>query len=311
MNKKLTQSEIRKHYFLNKYVIISPGRSRRPRDIGEQTVIKKDEACVFCPEKIQKSQIIDRLGGEKNWQILVLTNKYPAVTLDNPKAYGAQEVVVETPEHGTELGDLDDGQIADVLNIFAKRTKAISRNGKLDYILIFKNSGSKAGASLFHSHSQLFATKILPPDVLDELTAAQNYKSDKGTCPYCDIIKKEAKAGRKIFEDALTIAIAPYASEYHYEAWVFPKRHLDNITKLNAEEINSFAKMLKKILVKLRRTNISYNFYLHQVVSFTDQHFYLKIQPRDSIWAGLELGSGLVINSVPPEAAVKFYRTGR
>jgi len=104
-------------------------------------------------------------------------------------------------------------------------------------------------------------------------------------------------------------AFTPYASEYHYEAWIFAKRHLDNISKLNSSEFKSFAKALKKILLKLQKLNLSYNFFLHQVVSEKDQHFYLKIQPRDSVWAGIELGSGLVINSVPPEEAAKYYRS--
>ena len=308
MSKPILKSEIRKHYFLNKYVIITPGRSRRPRDMMEETMIKKDGLCVFCPEKIDKKQVIDDLGGLKNWQMLVMANKFPAVTLDNPKAYGVQEVIVETPEHGPEIADFDEDKIADLLKIYAKRTKAVSKNDKIDYVLIFKNSGSKAGASLYHSHSQLFATKLMPPEVLDEIVQSQNYKSEKGTCPYCDIIKKEMKSERKIYEDALVAAIAPYASEYHYETWIFPKRHLDNITKLNDEEFQSFAKIFKKVLLKLKKLNISYNLYVHQVISFTDQHFYLKIQPRDSIWAGVELGSGLIINSVSPEEAAKYYR---
>ena len=66
--------------------------------------------------------------------------------------------------------------------------------------------------------------------------------------------------------------------------------------------------MLKKILIKLDELGLSYNYFLHQVVSDHDQHFYLKIQPRENIWAGIELGSGLVVNSIPPEEAAKFYR---
>ena len=83
---------------------------------------------------------------------------------------------------------------------------------------------------------------------------------------------------------------------------------MDNITKLNDSEFKSFAKILKKILLKLSKLNLSFNYFLHQSISNTDQHFYLKIQPRDSIWAGVELGSGLVINSILPEKVAKFFR---
>lgn len=308
MAKTEIKSEIRKHYLLNKYVIITPGRAGRPRDIAEETVVKRTAACVLCPKKTEKKLLIEAVGGEKNWQVAVLKNKYPAVTLDNPKAYGTQEVIIETPEHGVEMADLSRKKIEKILWVYAKRTKAVSQNKKIDYVLIFKNSGSKAGASLFHSHSQLFATKILPPEILDELTLAQAYKNEHDRCAYCDIIKKESRSARLIFEDKHLIAFAPYASEFHYEVWLFTKRHLDNVAKLNKEEIGSFALALKKILGKLRRLNLAYNFFMHQIVSDPDQHFHLKIQPRDSVWAGVELGSGLIINSVSPEEAAKYFR---
>ncbi len=302
------KSEIRKDYFLNKYVIITPGRAKRPRDIKEQTVLKRVRDCPFCPEHINKNNIVDMIGGNKNWKILSLKNVFPAVTLDNPSAYGVQEVIIETPRHKLELADLSQSHIEKLLEMYASRTQAISKNKNIDYILCFKNQGSKAGASIIHAHSQIFATKILPPDIKEELELARAYMFKNKSCPYCDIIQKESVGPRKIFLDEYVLAFTPYASEFHYEAWIFTKRHVDNITRLKKIEIKSFARALKLILIKLQNIDLSFNFFMHQVVSAPDQHFYLKIQPRDSVWAGVELGSGLVINSVPPEIAAKYYR---
>lgn len=302
------KSEIRKAYLLNKYVIITPGRAKRPRDIKEQTVIKRTAKCPFCADCIDKNNIVDKIeDGQGNWQILSIKNIFPAVTLGNDKAYGIQEVVVETPDHAKELADLDEAHIEQVLRMYAKRTKKISENEKIDYVLCLKNQGSKAGASIVHSHSQIFATHILPPDVHEELGLAQNYKVKHGVCAYCDVMKKEMNSERKIWEDKHVAAFCPYASEYHYEAWIFTKRHLDNITQMNDQEFKSFASAFKLILTKLQALDLSFNLFLHQVISSNDQHFYMKIQPRDSIWAGVELGSGLVINSIAPEIAAKYY----
>jgi UDPglucose--hexose-1-phosphate uridylyltransferase len=301
-------SEIRKAYLLDKYVIITPGRAARPRDIKEQTVIKRAGKCVFCPENIDWKNVVDLIGTKKDWAVLSLNNIFPAVTLNNKKAYGAQEVIVETPDHVKELAELPAGHIEKVLEMYARRTEDLGKIKKINYILCFKNQGSKAGASIVHAHSQVFATEILPPDVEEELALARQYRDKHRSCAYCDIVKKEMKSPRKIFEDGHVAAFAPYASEFHYEAWIFTKRHLDNISKINAHELKSFAKALKKILLKLNKLNLSYNFFVHQVVSNTDQHFYLKIQPRDAVWAGVELGSGLVINSMPPEEAARYYR---
>ena len=305
---KQPRAEIRRDYFQNKYVIITPGRATRPRDVLEQTVYKKYTACGFCPEKIEKKLRLKTFKTGSD-QVTVLKNKFPAVSLDNPRAYGTQEVIVETAEHGPDLAELSIEQIRAVLKTYAQRTSELSKNKKLDYILLFKNSGSKAGASLQHSHSQVFATKILPPEVLDELTAARIYRAEKNSCPHCDIIKKESRSPRRIHNDSLVCSIAPYASQYHYEAWIMTKRHLDNISRLNEDELYSFAKILKQLLYKLHRIGLAYNFFLHQVISDDAQHFYLKIQPRDNVWGGVELGSGLIINSVSPETAAKYYRS--
>ncbi len=302
------KSEIRKDYFLDKYVIITPGRAKRPRDVRESSVVHKDVKCGLCPEGIEKNLIIDAVGGKKNWEVMVLKNKYPAVTPNNPKAFGVQEVIVETPLHGTEMHEFSLAQLEKVLHAYRSRMTVLSKNKKLDYILIFKNSGSKAGASLAHSHSQVFATRILPPLLINEMSEAEKYKSEHGACPYCDIIKKEAKSKRKVYEDAQILVFTPYASEYHYELWFTTKRHVDNMTELNQGEIKSLAYALKRALIKLHLLGIPYNFFTQQAISEPKQHFYLKLQPRDSVWAGVEISSGLIINSVPPEEAAKFYK---
>lgn len=306
------KSEIRKSYLLNKYVIITPGRLARPRDIKEQTVIKRIKSCPFCPENINKNNIVDKIPadtGRTDWQVLSVKNIFPAVELSNKKAYGTQEVIIETPAHTKELAQLKESQIEPLLQMYTRRTAAIAKNKKIDYILCFKNQGSKAGASIVHAHSQIFATNLVPPELAEELRAMRNYKIKHKRCPYCDIIKKEMRGKRRIFTDKYIAAFTPFASEYHYEAWIFPKRHLDNITLLNPAELKSFAKILKRILVKMQALDLSFNYFLHNVVSNKDQHLYLKIQPRDSVWAGVELGSGIVINSVSPEAAAKYLRS--
>lgn len=303
----MPKSEIRKDYLLNKYVIITPGRAKRPRDVKEQTIVERVAQCPFCPEKINPKNILDLVSAPEGG-IISLKNIFPAVTLDNEKAYGAQEVIIETPDHKKELHDLPEAQIEQLLRMYAKRTAALSKIKNIEYILCFKNQGSKAGASIVHAHSQVFATDMMPPDINEELELARGYREKYETCAYCDVIEKELKSPRKIYEDKIIAAFAPYASQFHYEAWIFTKRHLDNITKLNDAEFKAFAHALKKILLKLSQLNLSFNYFLHQAVADADQHFYLKIQPRDSVWAGVELGSGLVINSVAPEQAAKFMR---
>ncbi len=304
-------SEIRKDYFLNRYVIITPSRLKRPRSTIARTFFTKEKKCPLCPENIEKNLIVKpyfRNKKTKTWQIMVLENKFPIVSLKSPKAFGQNEVIVETPEHSKDLSELSIKEIINLLDVFKERTRELSKLKKIEYILIFKNEGGKAGASLVHAHSQVFALGMLPSDVEEEMSMAYKYKIVNGVCPYCDIIKKEEHSPRLIFEDSKVVAIAPYASFYHYEVWIFPRRHFDNILCLNKEEARSFAVVLKKILSRIEKQGLSYNFFLHQVIKEKDQHFCLKIQPREAVWGGIELGSGLIVNSISPEEAAKFYR---
>lgn len=311
----MAKAEIRKDYIQEKYVIIAPRRGHRPHDV-ERTLraqaVKKTD-CVFCPEKVKKNNKIlltSKATAEPGepWAILAIANSFPSVSTNNPRAYGQQEVVIETPDHLKELEDLSTQRVAEVFNVYAKRTAAISRDKKIDYVLIFKNNGGAAGASLQHSHSQIFATEFLPPHLEDKTVRAQIYRIKTGRCVYCDVIKKERLSPRFVWEDKYMVAFCPWASMHNYEIWIMPKRHLDNVTALTEIERLSLATILKKILVKINSLGLPYNYYFHQVINDNDQHLYMKIKPRGSIWAGVEIGSGLIINPIAPETAAKFYR---
>ncbi len=305
------KSEIRKDYIQEKYVIISPRRGKRPREFERMEVHGTErQVCHFCPEQLKNVKALATYGSQKKWQVKSIANIFPAVSKENSKAYGTQEVVVETPNHIKELDDLSVAHIGHIFEVYAERTRAITRDKKIEYILIFKNNGGKAGASLQHAHSQIFATEFLPPHLKDKSQKVQEYKLETGRCVYCDVIAKEKEGPRLVWEDKDVIAFTPYASMHNYEVWIMPKRHLDNVTVLTAGERRSMAKILKYALQKITDLHLPYNFYFHQVIHDEDQHLYLKVKPRGSVWAGVEIGSGLIINPIAPEDAAKFYRKG-
>jgi len=313
---KLQQAEVREDKIHDRFVIIAPGRANRPKKTkeaqAEDGIIKEDksiqEKCVFCLEQQQDVKGLYYGGDKNNWKVKVIKNIFPAVTSDNDKAYGYQEVIIETSEHGKEMGDLPLDQIIEILEAYIVRTRELSKDKKIEYVLIFKNKGGRAGASLNHAHSQIFAAGFTPPHIVDKLTKAQAYRIKHGNCYYCDLLKQEEKGPRNIIADEYAIAFTPYASTYQYEAWIIPRKHLDNITMLNREEITSIAGMIKQIVGKLNQEDIPYNMYLHQSILDKDEHFYIRICPRRSTWAGVEMGSRIIINTVAPEEAAKFYR---
>jgi len=309
----MKKPEIRKDYIQEKYVIIAPKRGKRPHDtVHPKEAFRKKmvPSCIFCPDNLKDVPSLYQKGAKDDWQIKVIANKYPAVSKDNKDAYGQQDVVIETPDHTLELEDLSVDSIADLLEAYSERTKEISKDGKIEYILIFKNDGGVAGASLQHSHSQIFATQFLPPHLFDKSQRQQAYKLQHGHCVYCDVIERESKGPRLIYKDENVIAFTPYASIFNYEAWIMPLAHRDNITELTLSERKSFARILKHLLVKIGQLDLPYNFYFHQVINDNDQHLYMKVVPRGSVWAGVEIGSGLIINPIDPDEAAEFYRQG-
>jgi len=307
----MNHSEIRQDFIHDRVVIIAPGRKKRPHDFPQTTVIHQDggtSSCYFCPAQLRNVKALLTIGGKTSWKVKVIQNIYPIVSPDNPDAYGHQEVIIDTPDHNVEFADLSVEHIETVLDVFGQRIMALQKDPKIKYILTFKNHGGKAGESIAHSHSQIFASSFIPPHIIDKRTRAESYQIQKGSCYYEDLVIKEQKGPRWIAEDDYIGVFAPYASSYNYEAWLIPWRHVDNLSTLTQAERHSLATHLKRLLMRLETIGLSYNLYAHQVVRDKNEHFYFRIAPRGDVWAGVELGSRLVINTIPPEDAAAFYR---
>jgi len=302
--------ELRKDYFLDRWVIIAKERGKRPHDYihrEKSEEFKKEEGkiCFFCPgnEHTTPPEISRVVGENGNWIIRNFPNKFPATKW--------HEIVVETPIHGEDIANLSIEHLVKVFNVFSERVKEIEKNPEVKYVLIFKNSGKDAGASLQHSHTQLIGMEILPPFVKEEIIASEKYFKEKKICPYCDIIKKEVNSERKIFEDDHTIGFAPFASRFPFEFWLMPKRHITKLDEFQNDELYSFVKALKEILLKIQSllNKPPYNFYIHispKNSSFI--HLHLVFFPRLTKFAGFEFGSGIPINIFSPEDAAKFYK---
>ncbi len=306
----MENSEIRKDYFLDKYVIIAPKRAKRPQKIS-QAADNCSKDCFFCPQNLSKDEIItyEHKNSDDKWDILSVVNRFSALSLDNPRSYGQQEVLIETRDHCRELYEMAESHIVDIIDACINRFTELRAKPKIKHVIVFKNEGGKAGASVSHSHMQIIALPLVPPKVEEEASAYNKYRLENVSCPYCDIIKDETKkASRLIYGDENITVIAPYASDSPYGAWIVPKRHIATIKDLNHNEKLSIATALKPMLQLLEEKGISYNFFFENAVNSEDYHMHLRLAPRPNIWAGLELGTGVIINSVPPEQAAHEYR---
>ena len=310
--------ELRKDYILDRWVEIVEKRGKRPHEFVQPAGEVKEGTCFFCigNENLTPPEIARVSGKSGQWNVRVFPNKFAAVQAEgNPaikgtryfqssSSYGYHEIIVETNDHHKQLADLSVPEIVDVLQMYSDRILALSEKKGIKFVTVFKNDGSSAGTSLVHSHSQIIAYNKVPTLIEQELLAL----SKQHRCSYCEVISEEMKSERKIADVKTIAAFAPYASRFNYEAWIFPKRHVNTITKLDKTELKELAEVLKSILLKLKAMNASYNYYLHYHED-SDFHFHIEIAPRIDTWAGFEYCTDTIINSVPPEIAAKYYRS--
>jgi UDPglucose--hexose-1-phosphate uridylyltransferase len=107
---------------------------------------------------------------------------------------------------------------------FRDRILDLKRDNRLRYVLLFKNHGEAAGASLEHTHSQIIALPVVPIQVQEELDSARRYYSFKERCVFCDIVRQESADGeRMILESDQLLVISPYAPRFPFETWVVPR----------------------------------------------------------------------------------------
>ncbi|HSX47023.1 MAG TPA: DUF4931 domain-containing protein [Patescibacteria group bacterium] len=301
-------SELRKHYYLERYVVIAPRRNLRPDAFkGDRSPHKTEGAKSPAIEKDRAIfQIKDEAG---DWLVKVISNAFPALSLNNPKAYGKQEIVIETPKHNTEFSELPIAQIQRIFDAYSERIESLIKLKDIKHVSVFKNDGPKAGASIAHAHSQIIAWPLIPPDVLSEAVVVDEYIEVNQSCPHCDVISWEQEQKvRVIYEDKHVIALSPYATRVPFGAWIMPKKHRNSFSTTTADERQSFAVILKKMTALLDQNMISYNFFLQNHLAYNNHHFVLRLDPRVSVWAGGEFSTGIYINIVSPEYAALWYQ---
>ncbi len=321
-------NELRRDYILDEWVIIATERAKRPHDYKREPrgEIPSSENCHFCPGKEENTpRETGRIERDGQWIARSFFNKYPIATpeidteekpslaQDNEirNVYGHHEVLVETNKHGVELEDLEVDEIMAALVLARDRISAMMRDENVRVVFFFKNKGKEAGASVCHSHSQILALNLVPPEWEREIEKIIEYKLRNHACPYCRILEREMKSPRRIIDGEHLACFAPFASKFSMQARIMPKRHVNTITLLHDEELRELASVLKEVLSRLGELgDIPYNIVFRELPYEEDYHLYIDILPRINKLAGLELGSGLsiVVNPVPPEEAARFYR---
>ena len=336
--------ELRRGATNHRWVIVAPERGRRPSDFEQQGTGLSEQVpanCPFCAGNEDKtpSEIYRTPSAPgEDWRVRVIPNLFPALQeydelgreaiggfFDRMNGVGAHEVIIETPEHCSGIADLSEEQVVRIVDTYVHRLKGLMENPLLRYVLLFKNHGKEAGASLLHPHSQIIATPIVPQEVRDSLNIAKEYYERKERCLFCDIMLAELKSGERIVEDADGFATwAPYDSRFPFELVIYPKAHSHDFTTMDEAERIGLARTLIRTTQRLKALlgDVPYNFVLKTTPNPVsrpgkpgywttlpyDYHWRIAVMPRLTRVAGFEWGTGFYINPMPPEDAAKYLR---
>jgi len=328
-------SEIRRDPIVGRWVIVDTDHPNKPEDFEYEQYIPHGGVCPFCygnesmtPPEINAFRNPNTSPNTPGWHVRVVPNKFPALQIegdlgrrgvgmyDMSNGIGAHEVLIESPYHDKDISDLLDQEVESILTMSCLRAKDLIKDSRFKYIMLFRNYGQAAGASLEHPHTQIVALPMVPKNVMEEIRGSQHYFEYRERCIFCDIIRQELQEKeRVIIENKYFLSFCPFVSRFPFEIWIIPKRHGVYFCHMPQEEIPALASILKATIAKIKKVfvNLSYNFIIHSSPINGDggieyYHWHIEFMPKLMRVAGFEWGTGFYIDPTPPELAVEYLK---
>lgn len=334
-------------------VLVATARGMRPKK--EEEKVARDtrahvETCPFCRGNEDRTPpAIATVPEGPEWDIRIVPNLYPVLGDDQPQTalafglqqvidgYGRHEVVIDHPSHGIAIHEMSTEHLATLFATYRDRMAELyAADERLRYVLVFKNFGPAAGASIPHSHSQIIAMPVVPENVQNEVSYAKAHHAKVGQCIFCSLIdealtfeatiydresgavRRKIAVGQYVVERGEHfVAIKPFASRFEWELHILPLRHEADFLNETDQRLADFARVLRRAMARLDQVigGAQYNFFLHTAPKGPDAedlsasyHWHLEICPRTSIPTGFELGSGLFVSTISPEDAAEQLR---
>ncbi|HXX56550.1 MAG TPA: galactose-1-phosphate uridylyltransferase [Thermodesulfovibrionales bacterium] len=326
--------ELRKDPLLGRWVAVL--NDSKPPEAYDATTEKRNEtSCVLCAGNETKTpKEIASVREDGKWWARVIPNFEPVFQIegelgrkglgmyDKMNGIGANELIVETPEHTKQPEDIGVEQVMRVLRLYRERIADLERDPRLRYTLIYKDSGRSAGASFTHPHSEIAATPVIPKQVKEELDGAKQYFVYKERCIFCDMMREELRFGDRIISETRDFLVfSPFAPRFPFEFWVLPKKHSCAFQDISDAETEDLGLTLSRMLKNMRSIlkDPPYSYVLHTAPNRVprrnhwhtlgeDFHWHIEIMPRLLRTSGFEWGSGFHILTTSPEDAAKYLR---
>ena len=233
-------SELRQDFISGDWVIIAPGRAARPKFLDAKRPPRKPSSRSDCPFEenfLKKNNTWPprfAFPGQNHWKVIVLPNKYPALTQAKVCSvplregiYSARTGVGEhdliiTRDHNKNFAELTAGDAASVFSVFQMLCNRAAQDACATYAVPFWNWGPLAGASVWHPHYQFLSLPVIPAHSARSIAGAAAYFKKHHRCAQCEVISFERKLSvgkeggphRVVAENKNAIAIASYAGSF-------------------------------------------------------------------------------------------------
>jgi UDPglucose--hexose-1-phosphate uridylyltransferase len=315
-------SQLRLDPMTGRWVVIAGERAQRPSDFLPRRLPVEDgppRPCPFCPGQDNDiAPVLETRGADGQWEVRVVPNLYPAfsgndamvVTHLGPvhtqaPASGVHDVVILTPEHALSWADLSAEHSALVMGALRDRMSAHSQIPGLRYSQAVVNCGREAGASVEHPHGQLLSMPFIPGEAANEMAGFARFQ---GNCLLCAVIEAELESQhRVVYADDRVAIICPFWSGTPFEMLILPRNHEGHLHTADPDDLAAIGHSVQMALAALRSRlgDVAYNMMFHSAPfrGQADFHWHVHLVPKISTRGGFEMGSGVLINVVPPERA--------
>jgi UDPglucose--hexose-1-phosphate uridylyltransferase len=320
-------SELRRHPFLNTWVITATHRQDR-------TFLPPDDYCPLDPTK--PGAIPTEIPFPK-YDIVVFENKFPSLrpvpflpdvvgttTMPVRPSSGVCEVVCYTQSHTGSFAEMPLSQIRKLTRVWKDRYQVLGERPEVEYVFVFENKGKEIGVTLTHPHGQIYAYPFIPPTLAMELASEKAHLEGTGHNLFDDWLCEEGvlsgQGEREVCRNERFVALIPFFARYPYEVHIVPFAHLGSFSEMTPDDLDALARILLDITQRYDRLfgfSMPYIMAIHQrptVDGYDFNRFHVEFYPpyrtekKLKYLAGSEAGAGAFINDTLPEETAKKMR---
>ena len=260
------------------------------------------------------------------WRVRVVPNMFPALIPGNPDsqdplaegrgepdlfasrpAAGAHEVVINGPEPVGSLLDLGPDGLADAMGVWRQRIRFHAEAG---YVHVIVNEGKSAGASLPHTHAQVYALPLVPAAVARERERFTAYRDrTQGRNLLGDVVQQEVKRGERLVAvDAEGVAICPFAAHVPFHVQIVPRTPVPRFEEDGPLCAALLHDVLRRLAAELDGVP-PFNLWVRTAPRGAETFCWrIDLLPRLAHPAGLEMGAGVQLCVLAPEVAAERLR---